>query len=101
MTMILAVLQARMSSTRLPGKVLRPVLGRPLLSLQLERIAHSKKIHKLIVATSDRPDDDRIATLAQSEGVKVHRGSLDDVLDRFYQAARPFDPEHVVRLTGD
>jgi spore coat polysaccharide biosynthesis protein SpsF len=99
--MITAVLQARMSSRRLPGKVLRTVIGRPLLALQLERVARSARIDRLIVATSTRDDDDPVAALAQTIGIECFRGSLDDVLDRFYRAARPSDPDYVVRLTGD
>ncbi len=99
--MITAILQARMSSSRLPGKVLRQVVGRPLLALQLERVARSKRIGRLIVATSDRDDDAPVAELVRSLGVECFRGSLTDVLDRFYQAARAPAPDHVVRLTGD
>ena len=98
---ITAVIQARMSSRRLPGKVLRPVVGKPLLALQLERVARAQKIDNLVVATSDRPDDDPVAALAASAGVGCYRGSLDDVLDRFYRAARDHAPDHVVRLTAD
>lgn len=99
--MIVAVLQARMSSSRLPGKVLRPVLGRALLSLQLERIGRSRRIDRLVVATSDRPEDDPIEGLARHDGVACFRGDLDDVLDRVYRAAAPSRPDYVVRLTGD
>lgn len=98
---ILAVLQARYSSTRLPGKVLKPILGRPMLALQIERILQSRRVHDLILATSDQPDDDPVAALARQMGVGCYRGSLHDVLDRFYQAAAPRQPAHVVRLTGD
>jgi spore coat polysaccharide biosynthesis protein SpsF len=99
--MILAVLQARSSSTRLPGKVLKPILGRPMLELQIERIRRSTLIDKLVVATSSDPEDAVIAELCQRISVPCFRGSLEDVLDRFYQAARSYAPQYVVRLTGD
>ncbi len=99
--MILAVLQARSSSSRLPGKVLKPILGKPMLERQIERILRASKIDKLVVATSDDSGDDVIAQMCQKIGVDCFRGSLDDVLDRFFQAARPHRPDHVVRLTGD
>lgn len=98
---ILAVLQARVSSTRLPGKVLLPVLGEPMLLRQIERVRRSQFIDKLVVATSTDPSDDALESLCRSAGVECFRGSLLDVLDRFVQAARPHQPEHVVRLTGD
>ncbi len=98
---ITAVLQARMSSRRLPGKVLRTVLGKPLLELQLERVARSRHIDGLIVATSEADDDAAIAILVERKGYKCFRGSLHDVLDRIYRAAQPSNPEYVVRLTGD
>lgn len=99
--MILAVLQARTSSSRLPGKVLRPILGKPMLLRQIERLGRCREFDKLVVATSTSPDDDELAATLAAEGVAVARGSLDDVLDRFMTAARPFKPETVIRLTGD
>lgn len=99
--MILAILQARMSSTRLPGKVLMPMLDRPMLSLQLERVRRSAQINTLVVATSSDSSDDPIAEMCETEKTGCFRGSLHDVLDRYYQAALPYDPTHVVRLTGD
>ena len=99
--MILALLQARMSSSRLPGKVLRPVLGEPMLGRQIERLARSKRFDRLLVATSTDPSDDVLADYCRTKSIGVVRGSLEDVLDRFYQAALPFAPDHVVRLTGD
>ncbi|PSC03719.1 spore coat protein [Alsobacter soli] len=99
--MILAVLQARFSSSRLPGKVLEPLAGQPMLLRQLERVRRSRRIDRLVLATSVDPSDDPVADLGRRAGVDVSRGSLDDVLDRFIRAAQPFHPEWVVRLTGD
>ena len=99
--MILAVLQARVSSTRLPGKVLEPILGLPMLFRQLERVRRARRIDRLIVATSTRADDAAIASLCDMALVPCFRGALNDVLDRFYEAARSWSPSHVVRLTGD
>lgn len=99
--MILAVLQARMSSSRLPGKVLKPLLGVPMLLRQIERIRRAKSIDTLLVATSSDASDDAIADLCRVNSVECFRGSLNDVLDRFYQIASQLRPEHVMRLTGD
>lgn len=98
---ILCVLQARMSSTRLPGKVLMPILGKPMIGHQIERIRRSRCIDRLVVATSDQPSDDPLAAYCAQIGTSCFRGSLGDVLDRYYQAARAHQPEHVMRLTGD
>lgn len=99
--MILAILQARTGSTRLPGKVLKPILGRPMLYRQLERVQRAKSLGGLVVATSSHPSDDPLEALCREHGIAVHRGSLEDVLDRFHGAAAPYKPDHVVRLTGD
>jgi len=99
--MILAILQARVSSTRLPGKVLKPILGMPMLLRQIERVKQAKLIEQLLVATSDDKSDDPIEQLCRENDIACFRGSLDDVLDRFYQAAKPYQPDHIVRLTGD
>jgi glutamate-1-semialdehyde 2,1-aminomutase len=98
---VLAILQARVSSSRLPGKVLRHMVGRPMLQLQIERVRRAALIDTLVVATSDEPADDALAELCRRLEVECFRGSLRDVLDRFYQAAAPRAPDHVVRLTGD
>ena len=90
-----------MSSSRLPGKVLAPVLGQPLIALQVERVSRASTLDQVILATSDQSSDDPIATLCESLPIKFFRGSLDDVLDRVYRAVSPFRPDHVVRLTGD
>jgi len=100
--MALALMQARMSSSRLPGKVLRPLLGVPMIGRQVERVRRSQRLTELAVATSDRPDDDAVAAYVESLGVRVFRGSLNDVLDRFHGAAQAFGPARtVVRLTAD
>ncbi|MBM3560846.1 MAG: hypothetical protein FJX53_13430, partial [Alphaproteobacteria bacterium] len=98
---VIAVLQARTSSSRLPGKVLRPLQGRPMLERQIERILRSRRLDRLVVATSDHPEDDPIEALCRTLGVDCFRGALEDVLDRFYRAAASRRPDHVVRLTGD
>ena len=100
-TPVLGILQARVSSSRLPGKVLKPILGRPMLLHQLDRVRRARSLDALVVATSTEPDDDAIETLCASAGVGCFRGSLNDVLDRFYQAARSYDAQIIVQLTGD
>lgn len=99
--MILGILQARSSSSRLSRKVLRPILDKPLLGLEMERILRSRALDRLVVATSTENADTEIETLCAGAGVPCYRGSLDDVLDRFYQAARQYKPDQVVRFTGD
>jgi spore coat polysaccharide biosynthesis protein SpsF len=100
--LILAILQARMSSTRLPGKVLLPLAGAPMIVRQLERVRRARRLERLVVATSDDPSDDALAEVAAGAGVLVHRGPLDDVLARFIGALDAFGPaDHVARLTGD
>ena len=99
--MILAILQARVSSTRLPGKVLKNIINKPMLLRQIERIRRTKLIDKLIVATSLDLTDNPIERLCKENDIAYYRGSLDDVLDRFYQAAKLFNADHIVRLTGD
>ena len=84
---VVAIIQVRMVSTRLPGKVLMEVLGQPLLSFQIERLKFSKTIDQIIIATTLKPEDDPVVELARQADVTVFRGSEDDVLDRYYQAA--------------
>lgn len=98
---VLAILQARVSSSRLPNKVLLPILGKAMLERQCQRILRSKRIDKLVIATSNNPEDKAIAELADKLGIACYSGSLDDVLARFYFAALQYPSEHIVRLTGD
>lgn len=99
--MILGILQARTSSTRLPGKVLQPLQGAPMIVRELERVRRAEMLDGLVVATSTDPSDDELADVVAAAGVDVRRGSLDDVLGRFLQVADEFQPGTVVRLTGD
>lgn len=99
--MILAILQARMSSSRLPGKVAMDANGESMLSYEIKRILQSKKIDKLVIATSINFEDDTIEKIAKQNNVDCFRGSLNNVLDRYYQCAKQYNPSHIVRLTGD
>ena len=99
--MILAILQARMSSSRLPGKVLMPLAGAPMIVRQMERLGRASRIDKVVVATSTEPDDDAIEQVVRHAGVEVHRGPLEDVLARFLGALAAYPADHVVRLTAD
>ena len=99
--MIAAIIQARMSSTRLPGKVVAPIVGRPMLALQIERVRRARKLDRIVVATSSSADDDKIATLCAEIGTECYRGSLENVLDRYYDAACFIGAGSIVRLTAD
>lgn len=98
---IVAVVQARMTSTRLPGKVLLEVLGKPMLAFQLERVRRVGLIDEIIIATTTNATDDAVADFARAGGFGVHRGSESDVLDRFKGAIAGTDARAVVRLTAD
>ena len=95
------ITQARMSSTRLPGKILMEVDNTPLLKIHLDRLKKSKNIDKIIVATTVNKEDDIIEKLVLEWGYEVFRGSENDVLDRFYQAVKTINPTWVVRVTSD
>ncbi|MBW8859527.1 MAG: glycosyltransferase family protein [Caulobacter sp.] len=100
--MPLAVLQARMSSRRLPGKVLADLAGAPMVLRQIERLNRARRLGTIVVATSDQASDDVLAACLDKAGVAVFRGSLDDVLARFIGAIDAFGATGtVVRLTAD
>jgi len=96
-----AVVQARMTSTRLPGKVLAPLAGEPMILRQLERLSRAERIDAIVVATSTDPTDDALTEVLRVAGYRVHRGSLDDVLARFIGAAEAAHADVVVRITAD
>ncbi len=90
-----------MGSSRLPGKSLRPILGKPMLAYQIERLQRSMLLDRIIVATSVHPRDDAIAELAHTLGIECFRGSEDDVLGRVAGALRQFDVEIHAEFQGD
>lgn len=98
---VVTIIQARMGSQRLRGKVLADIGGNPLLSVIIKRISPARLIGELVVATTQRPEDDIIEQLAARLGVSCFRGADEDCLDRYYHAAKSFQAETVVRLTGD
>jgi spore coat polysaccharide biosynthesis protein SpsF len=98
---IVAIIQARLGSTRLPGKVLRPLAGEPMLARVMERVRRAKKIDEVAVATTTAPSDDALAAFCADRHWPIFRGSEMDVLDRYVQAARSFSADAVVRITSD
>lgn len=96
-----AIVQARMGSTRFPGKVMRPIKGTPMIGLLLDRLANAELVDQVVLATTGDPRDDPLAQYAREHGYAVFRGSEEDVLDRFYQAAADVEGDTLVRITGD
>lgn len=98
---VVAIVQARMGSSRLPGKVMRPVAGQPMIARVLNRVARAARVDVVVLATSDRPADTPLAAWAENAGFAVFRGSEDDVLARYCAAAEAARAETVIRITGD
>lgn len=96
-----ALIQARVSSSRFPGKVLADLGGKPMILSMFDRLAHSQRLDDFVLVTSNVASDDRLVETVLAAGHKVFRGSLDDVLDRFACAARAYPADNYVRLTGD
>jgi spore coat polysaccharide biosynthesis protein SpsF len=96
-----AIIQARMGSTRLPGKVLKPILGRPMLWYVVQRVRWAPGVTEVVVATSDQPNDEPVRSFCEENGIAVFAGSESDVLDRFYQAAVQYAGDPLIRVTGD
>lgn len=96
-----AIVQARMGSTRLPGKVMLPLIGEPVLTHVMRRASRARTLDEVVVATTTLTDDDAIVALAEGEGWPVVRGGETDLLDRYLTAARAHDAAVVVRITSD
>jgi spore coat polysaccharide biosynthesis protein SpsF len=96
-----AIIQARMSSSRLPGKVLQEIAGQPMLAWVVERTRRASSVDEVIVATTTDPADDPVQDFCLARNYAVYRGSMFDVLDRFYGAARQAGADRIVRVTGD
>lgn len=98
---IIAIVQARMGSTRLPGKIMMNILDKPILWHVINRTKKSKFIENIIVATTQNPEDDVICEFCRESGINYFRGSETDVLDRYYRCAKEFNGDIIVRLTSD
>jgi len=98
---VVAIIQARMGSSRLPNKVLAEIDGKPLLEILLERMSRARNIDKLVVATTSNPKDDVLVEWLVKKNINFFRGSELDVLDRYWQCARLYQADIVVRLTAD
>lgn len=97
----LLIIQARTGSSRLPNKVLKDLCGRPMLQHIIERTLLCKKVDKVMVATTVRKEDNTIDSLCRRVGLDCYRGSENDVLDRYYQVAKQFEPVNIIRVTAD
>jgi len=98
---VVAIIQARMGSTRLPGKVLLKVFNKPLLAYQVERVKRSKLINEIVIATTTKDLDQEIVNFCKLMSLSYYRGSEDDVLSRYYEAATIYKADIVVRITSD
>ncbi|MFH1155867.1 MAG: glycosyltransferase family protein [Pseudomonadota bacterium] len=98
---IAVIIQARMGSSRLPGKSLKKIGPDYLIEKLIKRLSLSSRVTKIIFAVPDKPMDDPLAQVLSNNKVLFYRGSEDDVLDRYYQAARVFKADTVIRVTGD
>jgi len=95
------IIQARLGSSRLPGKVMSDIDGQPLIIRQLRRLRHISKINKIIVATSSDPTDDKIEEVCKLNGFDCFRGPLNDVMERFILCAKKFKIDYIIRVGGD
>ncbi|HSV86177.1 MAG TPA: glycosyltransferase family protein [Levilinea sp.] len=96
-----AIIQARMTSSRLPGKVMHDIGGEPMLARVVERVRRARTVHTVCVATTEHPVDDPVVALCAERGYPLWRGSEFDVLDRYYRAAQQFAADVIVRVTAD
>ncbi len=101
MSKVVAIIQARMAASRLPGKVLLDICGQPMLARVVERTRMARIIDQVVVATTIDPADDAVQDYCENVGYAFYRGSMDDVLDRYYQAAKVNQADVIVRITAD
>lgn len=98
---VAAIIESRMTSKRLPGKNLKPILGQPMVCRLIERVRQAKTVNAICLATSDDPSDQPLEDIARQEGIACYRGSLEDVLDRVLKAAQSVRADMLVEITGD
>lgn len=98
---LVLIIQARMNSKRFPGKVLKPILGRPMLEYLIERVKRVNEVNEIALATTENDNDAPVVNLGRRQGITVFQGSEADVLSRFYGAAKLCHADAVIRVTGD
>ncbi|MEY7998797.1 3-deoxy-manno-octulosonate cytidylyltransferase [Clostridium sp. Mt-5] len=98
---ILCIVQARMGSERLPGKVIRSILGKPMILYTLDRLSESKYIDKIVLATSDKVRENPLVNIVQNDGYNVFRGDESNVLKRYRDTANIYEGDIIIRITGD
>lgn len=98
---VIAVVQGRMSSQRLPGKILRSIAGKPMIQYVIESVRMAQNVSEVVLATSDQASDDPVAEFAIEHGVPLVRGNLEDVAGRFLRVAEEYEAEVIVRISGD
>ncbi|MBI21868.1 MAG: hypothetical protein CL780_06450 [Chloroflexi bacterium] len=98
---VISTIEARMASTRLPGKSMALIVGKPALELLIERLQRAKEVEQIIVATTIQPEDDVIEELCHQLNISCYRGSSDDVLDRLVRAAESINGDIIAQITGD
>ena len=98
---VVCLVQARVGSTRLPGKILKEICGKTILHHEIDRLKKCKEIDEIVIATTDKEDDDKIVNEAKKLSVKYFRGSENDVLSRFYYSAKENNADIIVRVTSD
>lgn len=98
---VAAIVQARLGSTRLPGKIFKELSGKPMLWHVVNRLSHSKLIDEIIVATTILPEDDRVQEFCEMNNILFYRGSPEDVLSRYYETAKKFEIDIIIRITSD
>jgi spore coat polysaccharide biosynthesis protein SpsF len=101
MPKIVLIIQARMSSTRLPGKSMMPLAGKPLVYRMVERLKNCRKVDEIVIATSDQPEDQLLIDLAKELNVSYFEGNLMDVRDRYLKAAEKFQADFIIRIPAD
>ncbi len=95
------IIQARMGSTRLPGKSMMPLAGKPLIEQIILRVKRAKSVDPIVLATTEKPQDDVLCEVARRNATQVFRGAESDLVDRYYKAALQFGADFIVRLPGD
>ena len=98
---VAVIIQARTGSTRLPGKIFKELSGKPILWHVYNRIKHADQVNKIVIATTNQPEDDQVEKFCTDNNILFYRGSTDDVLARYYEAAKKYNAGIIIRITSD